>query len=112
MDPTIHRREFLDTVLALSTFAFMPRRELIASIEGAAAAADLVKNPLGGYSFLPGLPMVSFGVRASAGFEIVHARFRKPLPLEDGFDAVAAHLKGIAGLIRRFAALSLDTGDK
>ena len=55
----------------------------------------LVRNEKGGYAFLRGMAPYSAGARALAGFEIEHARLVKPLPLKQGFDAVAARLKAL-----------------
>jgi len=45
------------------------------------------------YAFLEsGLPF-SFGVIALPGFEIVRARFARTLPMDEGFEAIAAHLR-------------------
>ena len=46
----------------------------------------------GAYQYIPGVFQYSAGVKADDGFEIVRARFRKPLPLAEGFSAIAAHL--------------------
>jgi hypothetical protein len=49
-------------------------------------------NPKGGYAFLRGIAPYSAGVIALAGYEIEHARFLVPLPLDEGFRRVRAHL--------------------
>ena len=46
------------------------------------------------YAFLPGGAPFSSGVIALPGYEIVRARFARPLPVADGFEAIAAHLRG------------------
>ncbi len=46
----------------------------------------------GGYRFLPYTFQYSGGVVAEPGFTIERARFRRPLPLADGFAAIEAHL--------------------
>src|SRR3954447_16250517 len=53
----------------------------------------LVENKRGNYSFLRGIAPYSAGVVAEAGFEVVHVRFARYVPLREGFDLVAAHLK-------------------
>ena len=53
----------------------------------------LVENKRGNYFFLKGIAPYSAGVVADAGFEIVHVRFRRYVPLRPGFDAVEGHLK-------------------
>jgi len=45
------------------------------------------------YAFLPGGAPFSSGVVALPGFEIVRARFAKPLAMANGFEAIAAHLR-------------------
>ncbi|MBL8324427.1 MAG: hypothetical protein JNJ89_05650 [Rubrivivax sp.] len=58
--------------------------------------AALHSFPPGGYRFLQGGFPYSQGVIAQAGFEIVRARFARPLPVAAGFAAIEAHL-GAAG---------------
>jgi hypothetical protein len=53
----------------------------------------LVENKRGNYSFLKGIAPYSAGVVAETGFEIVHVRFQRYIPLHAGFDAVDTHLK-------------------
>jgi hypothetical protein len=53
----------------------------------------LVPNPKGGYSFLPGIDAYSSGVVAEAGFEIVHATFRRLFPYPEGFNLIEGHLQ-------------------
>ena len=53
----------------------------------------LTENKRGNYSFLPGIAPYSAGVLAEPGFEIVHVRFSRYLPLQAGFDAMEAELK-------------------
>jgi hypothetical protein len=48
------------------------------------------------YRFLPGIRAFSSGVVATAGWEIVHATLRSPLPWRDGFARIERHL-GEAG---------------
>lgn len=45
------------------------------------------------YAYLHGGPAFSAGVIALPGYEIVRARFSHLLPLDDGFEAIAAHLR-------------------
>jgi hypothetical protein len=52
----------------------------------------LTENKAGNYSFLRGIAPYSAGVIAEAGFEIVHVRLSRYVPLRAGFDAVEAHL--------------------
>src|SRR3954467_10202563 len=48
----------------------------------------LTENKRGSYSFLPGIAPYSAGVLAEPGFEIVHVRFTRYVPLQAGFDAM------------------------
>lgn len=45
------------------------------------------------YAYLHGGPAFSWGVIALPGYEIVRARFSRLLPLHEGFEAIAAHLR-------------------
>jgi hypothetical protein len=53
----------------------------------------LAENKRGNYSFLRGIAPYSAGVAADAGFEIIHVRLARYVPLRAGFDAVGAHLQ-------------------
>ena len=53
----------------------------------------LVENKRGNYFFLKGIAPYSAGVVAAAGFEIVHVRLRRYVPLGAGFDTVEGYLK-------------------
>ena len=46
----------------------------------------------GGYRFIKGPFQYSAGVAADVGFEIERARFRVPVPLEEGFRLIEAFL--------------------
>ena len=48
----------------------------------------LIANPKGNYRFLRGIAPYSAGAVADDGFEIVHARFYRPVPLAEGFERV------------------------
>lgn len=52
----------------------------------------LTAHPTGNYQFLPGIAPYSCGVVSSAGYEIVHVTFQKPLPYRQGFDKIAQFL--------------------
>lgn len=63
----------------------------------------VIDHPTGNYQFVPlaadprivgGAPFAS-GVRAQAGYELVHATFQTPLPYRDGFAAAARHLEAM-----------------
>ena len=49
----------------------------------------------GGYRFLPGIDPYSCGVIAAAGWEIVHARLKRPLPWYEGLVRVRQYLEGL-----------------
>jgi hypothetical protein len=49
----------------------------------------------GGYRFISHQFQYSGGVAAEPGFRIERARFIRPLPLAEGFDAIEGHLGGI-----------------
>src|SRR5713226_4115768 len=49
----------------------------------------------GSYRFIPYAFQYSGGVVADPGFVIERARFRRPVPLADGFAALEAHLKSL-----------------
>ena len=51
--------------------------------------------PAGGYRFIVHQFQYSGGVAAEPGFHIERARFARPLPLAEGFDAIEAYLAGI-----------------
>lgn len=61
----------------------------------------------GGYRFIPGVFQYSAGVAALPGFEIVRARFRRPLRLEDGFKRIADHLAAEGRPLTAFCACEL-----
>jgi hypothetical protein len=61
----------------------------------------------GGYRFIRGVYPYSAGVAAQPGFEIERVRFRRALPLADGFAAIHAHLKNIARPVTALCACEL-----
>ena len=61
----------------------------------------------GGYRFIPGPFQYSGGVAAEPGFRIERARFRRPLPLAEGFDAVQAYLTALGRKPTAFCACEL-----
>lgn len=60
-------------------------------------AVALTGMAAGNYQFLPGGGVLPFcgGVKADAGYEIVHAVMRRPLPWREGFTAIERHLAGL-----------------
>src|SRR5437867_9506194 len=61
----------------------------------------------GGYRFIPFQFQYSGGVAALPGFRIERARFRRPVPLAQGFDAVEAHLAALGRPPTAFCACEL-----
>jgi len=53
----------------------------------------LIDNPKGNYQFLTGIAPYSSGVVAMPGFEIVHTRFMRPVPLHLALERVQSHLE-------------------
>ncbi|MFX8106595.1 hypothetical protein ABTK92_19955, partial [Acinetobacter baumannii] len=64
----------------------------------------LVSFHAGSYQFIPGVFQYSAGVKADDGFEIVRVRFRRPLPLSQGFGAAAGHLAASGRGVEAFCA--------
>lgn len=67
----------------------------------------LIANPQGGYSFIRGIAPYSGGAVAAEGFEIVHARFRRPAKLAEGFERVKAHLGAVKRPLQALCAMEL-----
>ena len=63
--------------------------------------------PAGGHRLISHQFQYSGGVAAEPGFGIEHARFARPLPLADGFDAIEAYLAGIGRSPTAFCACEL-----
>ena len=63
--------------------------------------------PTGGYRFIVHQFQYSGGVAAELGFRIERARFARPLPLAEGFDAIEAYLAGIGRSPTAFCACEL-----
>jgi hypothetical protein len=61
----------------------------------------------GGYRFIQAVFQYSGGVAAEPGFEIVRARLAQPLALEQGFEAMEAHLKAAGRPLAAFCACEL-----
>lgn len=57
--------------------------------------ASLPQFAPGGYRFVPGPFQYSAGVAAEPGFEIVRARFLRPVALVEGFAAIERHLASV-----------------
>src|SRR5260370_24894852 len=61
----------------------------------------------GGYRFMPHAFQYSGGVVAEPGFAIERARFRRPLPLAEGFDAIESYLAKLGRPPTAFCACEL-----
>ncbi|MDZ4798483.1 MAG: hypothetical protein SGI92_10005 [Bryobacteraceae bacterium] len=67
----------------------------------------LTENSRGNYSFLKGIAPYSAGVVADIGFEIIHVRLSRYLPLQAGFDAIQAHLTNAARPLQALCGMEL-----
>jgi len=99
------RRKWLSNMLTLVACGFTGR--LVAS----GGKEPLVPNERGGYWFLPGLPFLSFAVRAAEGFEIVRATYRTMQPFAQGMADIEAHLKAAGRPIDALCGLELRSAD-
>src|SRR6516165_2530574 len=63
--------------------------------------------PAGGYRFISHQFQYSGGVAAEPSFRIERARFARPLPLAEGFNAIEAYLAGIGRSPTAFCACEL-----
>src|SRR5579871_1222741 len=61
----------------------------------------------GGYRYIPGVFQYSGGVAAEQGFEIVRARFHRPVPLAAGFARIAATIRAAGRPLTAFCACEL-----
>lgn len=69
--------------------------------------AEVTRFAPGSYRFIKGPFQYSAGVAAERGFEIVRARFHRPLALEEGFSAIEAHLGARGRPLTAFCACEL-----
>jgi hypothetical protein len=69
--------------------------------------AMLIANAKGNYSFLQGIAPYSGGVVAQPGYEVVHVRFGKPVPLETGFRRVRQYLDTASRSVNALCAMEL-----
>ena len=60
--------------------------------------------PAGEYRFISHQFQYSGGVAAEPGFRMERARFARPVPLAEGFDAIEAYLAGIGRSPTAFCA--------
>lgn len=63
--------------------------------------------PERGYGYAPGVFQYSCGVAALPGFRLERARFRKPVPLAEGFARIKAHMTALGAPLTAFAACEL-----
>jgi hypothetical protein len=63
--------------------------------------------PAGGYRYIPGVFQYSAGVAPLDGFRIERVSFRRPVPLREGFDRIAAHLTAAGRPLAAFCACEL-----
>ena len=61
----------------------------------------------GNYRFIPGVFQYSGGVAALPGYEIRRVRFRQPVPLREGFERVAGHIRADGRPLTAFCACEL-----
>ena len=66
-----------------------------------------VAFPAGGYRYIPGVFQYSAGVAADRGFRIERVTFRRPVPLREGFERIAAHLRDNGRPLAAFCACEL-----
>lgn len=69
--------------------------------------SDVPVFAAGGYRYIKAVFQYSGGVAAEPGFEIVRARFARPLPMGEAYAAVEAHLAAVARPSTAFAACEL-----
>lgn len=63
--------------------------------------------PERGYGYAPGVFQYSCGVAALPGFRLERARFRRPVPLAEGFARIKAHMTALGLPLTAFAACEL-----
>ncbi len=61
----------------------------------------------GGYRYIPAVFQYSGGVAAEPGYEIERARFARPVPLEEGFKRIEAHLRSLGRPLTAFCQCEL-----
>ena len=72
-----------------------------------AEATELVNFPDGGYRYLKGVFQYSGGVAAQPGHAIDRVLFTQPVPLAEGFKAIAAHLASVGRPLAALCACEL-----
>ncbi len=69
--------------------------------------SDIISLEQAGYKYLRGVFQYSAGVASLPDFEIERVRFKKPLPLRDGFAAIKEHLENLGRPLIAFCACEL-----
>ena len=69
--------------------------------------ADVLEFAPGGYRFVPSVFQYSAGAAALPGYRIVRETFAKPVPVQRGFEMIAAHLTSAGVPLTRFCACEL-----
>jgi hypothetical protein len=67
----------------------------------------VARSPAGDYRYIEGVFQYSGGAAAEPGFEIVRARFARPVPLDEGFRAIESHIKAAGRPMTSFCACEL-----
>ena len=73
--------------------------------------AEVITFSAGGYRYLKAGFQFSSGIAAEPGFAVERARLRRPLPLDEGFAAVEAHLASLGRPSTAFAACELRSAE-
>jgi len=68
---------------------------------------ETVEATNSGYRFLPGVSQYSCGIGAIPGFTIERVRFSKVVPLKQGFERIAQHIKAAGRPLTAFGACEL-----
>jgi hypothetical protein len=68
---------------------------------------ETVEATNSGYRFMPGVSQYSCGIGAIAGFTIERMRFSKVVPLKQGFERIAQHIKAAGRPLTAFGACEL-----
>ena len=64
-------------------------------------------NEAGGYRYIPGVMQYSAGVAALDGYRLVRVRFSDVVPMVEGFERIAAHLKTVGRPLNAFCACEM-----
>jgi hypothetical protein len=68
---------------------------------------ETVEVPAAGYHYMPGVSQYSCGIGALPGFAIERVRFSKVVPLKEGFERIARHIKAAGCPLPSFGACEL-----